>query len=226
MGLTPGEIFAGLGSAAGVGISGAFSAASARQQMRFQERMRDTAWQAAVKDMRLAGINPMIAFSQGAAQSPSGAAFEVGDVAGPAVSSAMHARRLNADLHMMRQQQKLMAAQADNVKADTVLKDITGFKVLTDAQMARLGWPGRIAGYGIGSLISGGAMSSIEALSELIAGFRDFKGLPFTGRDPEETRIESEDRYRIREAQARRNILRGIPRDVLPVRPRPRSGRH
>lgn len=43
----------------------AFEQASADKSMAFSERMRDSAWQAGVRDMKLAGINPMLAFSLG-----------------------------------------------------------------------------------------------------------------------------------------------------------------
>lgn len=51
-----------------------FSAGQAREQMAFQERMRGTQYQTAMADMRAAGLNPMLAYSQGGAGTPVGAA--------------------------------------------------------------------------------------------------------------------------------------------------------
>lgn len=88
----------------------------AREQMAFQERMSSTSWQRAVADMKLAGINPMLAFQQGGASSPSGATTRVEDAVGPAVSSAMHGMRLRQELRMMQ-------AQRENVEMDTAKKE-------------------------------------------------------------------------------------------------------
>lgn len=48
---------------------------TAQKQMDFQKEMSSTAYQRATQDMRQAGINPMLAFSQGGASTPSGAGF-------------------------------------------------------------------------------------------------------------------------------------------------------
>lgn len=83
----------------------------AREQMDFQERMSSTAWQRAVKDMRLAGINPMLAFMQGGASTPGGAQPSLQDYVGPAVSSAMHAKRLTHELKQMQENRELTEIQ-------------------------------------------------------------------------------------------------------------------
>jgi hypothetical protein len=75
----------------------------AQQQMAFQERMSDTAYQRGTADMKAAGINPMLAFSQGGASSPSGASIamqpgHVENALAQGVSSAASGMKMATDL--------------------------------------------------------------------------------------------------------------------------------
>ena len=74
-----------------------FSAAEAQKNRDFQERLSNTAYQRAVSDMRAAGINPILAYTQGGATTASGAAGTSSAASGSAATGGA-ASAVKADI--------------------------------------------------------------------------------------------------------------------------------
>lgn len=87
------------------------SLGESKRNREFQERMRNTQWQATVEDMRLAGINPAVAYSRGPNASPSGSTASVPDLP-PVGSSAIAAKTAMENLELIRAQRRATDAQA------------------------------------------------------------------------------------------------------------------
>lgn len=154
-GLASGAVAAG-GSALSASIQSGGSAEQAREQMAFQERMANSAYQRATTDMRAAGINPMVAYSQGGASAPPGAK---GDVANPelgeglsqGVTSGMALAALEKDLQQKDADIALAEAAKEAKIAETHLTensaktaDLNNKKLAIELPAVKAGVPAKV----------------------------------------------------------------------------------
>lgn len=92
---------------------------------KFQEQMSSTAYQRATADMRAAGLNPMLAYQQGGASTPSGGQAQISDPIEKGVSTAMEIQRYKNETKAIESTANLQSAQAkqgdDRIKNETAL---------------------------------------------------------------------------------------------------------
>lgn len=111
----------------------------AKKNRKFQERMSSTAYQRGMKDMRKAGLNPILAYRQGGASSPHGSVAGVPDftqsvAAGrEGVTTAIQSKRVANELKLLENQVELTSAQtaktqaeADAIRPEAAVKGAAG----------------------------------------------------------------------------------------------------
>lgn len=92
------------------------NAEQAQKQIDFQAEQTGSSYQRGVADMKAAGLNPMLAYSQGGAASGGGAQASMGNELGAGASSALSVAQAQQQIQQSR-------AQIQNINADTEQKD-------------------------------------------------------------------------------------------------------
>lgn len=130
IGAIGGSVIGTAGNLWGASKQNTFNAEQALKQMLFQERAYKNRYQWQVEDMKKAGLNPALAYSQGAGSSPSGASAQSADLSSigtKAINSALAIKMNKATVENLEKTNEKISAETQNVEAQTA-------KTLQDTQ--------------------------------------------------------------------------------------------
>ncbi len=159
-------------SSKGASKQNAANQAASREQMAFQERMSNSAYQRAMTDMRKAGLNPILAYKQGGASTPTGQTWQAQNVAGKGVDAATSAYST--------------VTQTANTRAQTALTQNQTLSSALDADKKRRGGDTSIIGAAIDAERYG--QDKLDALRKNKKGKPSIRSRPVFNPDKRSTR--------------------------------------
>lgn len=172
------SVLGGALSAAGAVISGIASYQSAKKQMKYQERMSSTAIQRQMRDLRRAGLNPILAAKYGGASTPAGAGYTVPNIGAAAVQGYKDV----SSAKQMQAQTRVADATVKKVEQETAYTEANVKKVLQETKFGEVlhneRWLRQFAGMSKENVVA-----SVLAVMNGVDIDRTLRGMPLTVQD-------------------------------------------